>query len=259
MGATRASPIVRETTTMSEDGFLSRWSQRKRATLRGEAPPEPLAEPPVAAPEPIAEAVPAPAEEAPFDPASLPPVESLTAESDFLPFLARNVPPLLKRAALRRMWSLDIGIRDYIGPADYAWDYNAVDGVPGSSLDLVGDVRKLLAQAIGAPPEEEKEAADVATAATDTADDAPECTSEKVPSHGEGDAPSRVADDTLSRALDDTPSHALDDAPSRDAEHAPPPNPLRLSATPAEPAPPAATKPPRLEPRPRRHGAAAPA
>lgn len=144
---------------MSEEGFLSRWSQRKRATLRGEAPPEPVAEaPPVAAapaPEPVAEAP----EEPAFDPASLPSLETLTAESDFLPFLARNVPALLKRAALRRMWSLDIGIRDYVGPADYAWDYNAVGGVPGSSLDLIGDIGKHLAQAIGATPDPEPDGA----------------------------------------------------------------------------------------------------
>lgn len=139
---------------MSEEGFLSRWSQRKRATLRGETPPEPAAEASLVvtsdpAPEPAAEASEAP----PFDPASLPPLETLTAESDFLPFLARNVPALLKRAAMRRMWSLDIGIRDYVGPADYAWDYNAVGGVPGSSLDLIGDIGKHLAQAIGATPD----------------------------------------------------------------------------------------------------------
>ncbi|MES2711731.1 MAG: DUF3306 domain-containing protein [Pseudomonadota bacterium] len=136
---------------MSEEGFLSRWSQRKRAALRGEAPPEPGVEMPIVE-TPAPEAAASPPEEPPFDPASLPPVESLTAESDFLPFLARNVPALLKRAALRRMWSLDIAIRDYVGPADYAWDYNAVDGVPGSSLDLIGDIQKYLAQAIGAAP-----------------------------------------------------------------------------------------------------------
>ena len=138
---------------MSEEGFLSRWSQRKRATLRGEAPPEPVAEaPPVATPDPAPEPTAETPEDPPFDPASLPPLETLTAESDLLPFLARNVPALLKRAALRRMWSLDIGIRDYVGPADYAWDYNAVGGVPGSSLDLIGDIGKHLAQAIGATP-----------------------------------------------------------------------------------------------------------
>src|SRR5690606_12871261 len=61
------------------------------------------------------------------------------------------------------MWSLDPGIRDFMGPADYAWDFNAPDGVPGFALELGGDVKRLLAQAIGAPPEpEETEVAEIA-------------------------------------------------------------------------------------------------
>ncbi|MFX8512285.1 DUF3306 domain-containing protein, partial [Acinetobacter baumannii] len=60
-----------------------------------------------------------------FDPASLPPVESLTPESDLAPFLRPEVPAALRQAALRRLWSLDPTIRDFVGPADYAWDYNA--------------------------------------------------------------------------------------------------------------------------------------
>jgi hypothetical protein len=132
---------------MSEEGFLSRWSRRKQAVARGAAPAEPVPEAvPVAAP---------PAEEPPFDIASLPSIESLTAASDVRAFLARGVPQALQRAALRRIWSLDIGIRDYVGPADYAWDFNAPDGIPGFSLNLSGDIGKLLAQAIGAAPEPE--------------------------------------------------------------------------------------------------------
>lgn len=147
---------------MSEGGFLSRWSRRKQAIARGEAPAEPVppevVAPPAAVPEAASPTEPAAVEEAPFDIASLPSIESLTAESDVTAFLARGVPQALKRQALRRIWSLDTGIRDFVGPADYAWDFNAPDGVPGFSLDLPGDVKKLLAQAIGAPPEPEPEA-----------------------------------------------------------------------------------------------------
>jgi hypothetical protein len=129
------------------EGFLSRWSRRKRAA--GTAPV-----PPPAAPAPPEAAVPPPDAEAPaFDPASLPPVESLTAESDFAAFLREEVPAALRRAALRRAWSLDPAIRDFVGPADYAWDYNAPDGVPGFSFDLPGDVKRLVAQAVGLEPE----------------------------------------------------------------------------------------------------------
>lgn len=126
------------------DGFLSRWSRRKRG-LEQEAPaPEVREAPPRPAPAP-------PAEDA-FDLASLPSLDSLGAGSDLSAFLHAKVPALLRQAALRRVWSADPGIRDFTGPADYAWNYNDPNGVPGFSLDL-GDVdlKKLLAQAIGSP------------------------------------------------------------------------------------------------------------
>lgn len=153
---------------MSEsEGFLSRWSRRKRAALAGAPVAEADAAAPAMAPAGAAasEAPPAPATppaEPEFDPATLPPVESLTAESDITVFLRPQVPASLRSAALRRVWSLDPVIRDYVGPADYAWDYNAPGGVPGFSLDLGGDVTRLLAQAIGLTDPEPKEARDPA-------------------------------------------------------------------------------------------------
>lgn len=155
---------------MSGEGFLSRWSRRKRAAEAGAPEPE------APAPAPAPSALPAPASEvAPktspdepgpaaslpaepeFDLASLPPIETLTAESDFSAFLRKGVPDGLRRAALRKAWSLDPVISTYIGPADYAWDFNAPDGVPGFALELGTDVRRLLAQAVGLDPEEERE------------------------------------------------------------------------------------------------------
>jgi hypothetical protein len=126
------------------EGFLSRWSRRKRGLGRATAPP-----PPPAAPAPPEVAPPPDAAAPPFDPASLPPIESLTTESDFAAFLREEVPAALRRVALRRAWTLDPAIRDFVGPADYAWDFNAPDGVPGFSLDLGGDVERLIAQAVG--------------------------------------------------------------------------------------------------------------
>jgi Protein of unknown function (DUF3306) len=138
----------------SGEGFLSRWSRRKRAAAIPAAPP-PAEAPAGADPieDPIGEEV------AAFDASTLPPIESLTAETDITPFLRPQVPAALRRAALRRVWTLDPAIRDYVGPADYAWDYNAADGMAGFSLELGGDVKRLLAQAIGLPEEPEAEAA----------------------------------------------------------------------------------------------------
>ena len=137
--------------------FLSRWSRRKRAAVApvpaAPTPPEaiPLESVPPGAPAPPADRAPA------FDPASLPPVESLTAGSDFAAFLREEVPAALRKAALRRAWSLDPAIRDFTGPADYAWDFNAIGSMPGFSLDVPDDVERLLAQAVGldaSPPQE---------------------------------------------------------------------------------------------------------
>jgi hypothetical protein len=142
----------------AREGFLSRWSRRKRVVLeRGEepdaAPPddapaeEPVAETPPAAPVRAACPIPNLPE---IDLSALPRIEDLTAESDFAVFLRPGVPGALRNAALRRMWTLDPSIRDYIGPVEYQWDFNAPGGLPlGFSAELGGDVAKLLAQAIG--------------------------------------------------------------------------------------------------------------
>ncbi|WP_431283505.1 DUF3306 domain-containing protein [Humitalea sp. 24SJ18S-53] len=119
-----------------EDGFLTRWSRRKR----GEALPEEdaVVETP-RVPEPTPDEA----------PAELPSLDSLSLDGDLTAFLKPNVPPGLRHAALRQMWSMDVGIRDFIGPADYAWDYNVEGGVPGSALNLAGNLRAMLAQIVG--------------------------------------------------------------------------------------------------------------
>ncbi|PSC04257.1 hypothetical protein SLNSH_14790 [Alsobacter soli] len=103
--------------------FLSRWSRRKRgeATAKDDAPEE------YASPSPAPPSEPDLGEQA-QDAPQLPPIETLTAESDFSAFLHPAVSAALKTAALRRLWSLDPVIRDYVGPAEYAWDFNQ----PGS-------------------------------------------------------------------------------------------------------------------------------
>lgn len=114
------------------DGFLARWSRRKTEVRREEArPPAPEALPPAAEPEP---------ELTPEEIAALPRIEELTPETDITAFLRKGVPEALKNAALRRMWSLDPAIRDYVGDArDYAYDWNVPGGVPGNGPLLPTD------------------------------------------------------------------------------------------------------------------------
>jgi len=105
---------------MSEDGFLARWSRRKReaaaARTEDEASPRPAATPAGAV------ASGSPASVGPAAPPALPPVDSLTGESDFTPFMAKEVDPELKRSALKTLFrderfnvmdGLDVYIDDY--------------------------------------------------------------------------------------------------------------------------------------------------
>jgi hypothetical protein len=142
---------------MTGDGFLKRWSRRKRADEN--APPAAAVEaavapaPPVASPNvPAAPAAePAPIEP-PIDPATLPPVESLGAGSDYTVFLRRGVPEALRRAALRRAWETDPVIRDFRTPADYDWDFNAPEwSTPLSAEESRALLDKILPSAEPAP------------------------------------------------------------------------------------------------------------
>ncbi|NNM74812.1 DUF3306 domain-containing protein [Enterovirga aerilata] len=117
------------------DGFLARWSRRKLGAEREETPDAPEPRPDEAA---LATDETLPEEEL----ALLPRIEDLTPESDISGFLRKGVPEVLRKAALRRMWSLDPAIRDYVGDArDYAWDWNVPGGVPGGGpLGLADDI-----------------------------------------------------------------------------------------------------------------------
>jgi hypothetical protein len=143
---------------MSDDkNFLERWSRRKRAASDepGEQSAERAADARTDAfdgkndpSRPSDPKLPSP--EATFDMASLPPLESITAASDMRAFLAPGVPQDLARAALRRAWSADPAIRDYIGLSEYAWDFNAPGGMAGfEPLRATDDIKKLLADVFG--------------------------------------------------------------------------------------------------------------
>ncbi|QIG91225.1 MULTISPECIES: DUF3306 domain-containing protein [unclassified Bradyrhizobium] len=115
---------------MSGDDFLARWSRRKQAARDGQAEPRPEqpaeANAPAAAAPDVAE--PCPTE---LDLSSLPPIESIGAATDVSAFLRKGIPQELSRAALRRAWSADPAIRDFIGLAENAWDFNDPTAMPG--------------------------------------------------------------------------------------------------------------------------------
>jgi hypothetical protein len=137
-----------------DEGFLSRWSRLKRGEPAS-APKtadraEPSASPdtpPVASADDVAQA------DAPtIRPEDLPNIDELTAESDFKAFLQKGVPEELRRLALRKLWTADPAIRDFIEVAENQYDFNA-GHVPGfGPLAPDVDIGKLLAQATGATP-----------------------------------------------------------------------------------------------------------
>jgi hypothetical protein len=142
-----------------------------------------------------------------FDPASLPAIESITAATDIRAFLAAGVPAELTRAALRRVWTSDPGIRDFVGLADYDWDFNR----PGSMAGFgpLGEADALRAHAAWAGPV--------------MAEDSPATTSGQV-SGAEQAAPApSFADRDLSNqsakiAVDDEPSEQIGAAQSASQE-----------------------------------------
>jgi hypothetical protein len=139
---------------MSEpENFLARWSRRKRDAA--EAAPEAEAAPQQnAAPTPPTEA-PKGADREPFDLASLPPIESIGAGTDVSAFLRPGVPAELTRAALRRAWSADPAIRDFVGLVENGWDFNDPEAMAGFGSISPGEVARLVAQTIGeAAPEQ---------------------------------------------------------------------------------------------------------
>ncbi|MFN3655874.1 MAG: DUF3306 domain-containing protein [Pseudolabrys sp.] len=141
---------------MTEEDFLTRWSRRKRAAAEEPAKAQPVAQDKpgetAAAPRENDNAgAPAPAEakaEEAFDLASLPPVESVGSASDVAIFLRKGVPAELTRAALRRAWVADPAIRDFVGLAENAWDFNDPTAIPGfGPLDQTPEqVRALVSQ-----------------------------------------------------------------------------------------------------------------
>ncbi len=163
-----------------ESNFLSRWSRRKREPRR-----EPHREPwPDPAPEldkkaatvpptPPAAAVPdqAPAvapsgleESEEIDPevvAKLPDIDSLEEASDFTPFMAKGVPEVLRRRALRKLWRLNPVFANLDGLNDYDEDFT-------DAATLVEGVKTVYKVGKGMLSDEDRAAAPASAQANET-------------------------------------------------------------------------------------------
>jgi hypothetical protein len=147
---------------MSESkSFLERWSRRKREAADAGAREAAVEKPHADQVNEGRPTTPAPRnadakqEKPVFEPASLPPIDSIGADTDIRDFLRPDVPPDLARAALRRAWSSDPAIRDYVGPVENGWDFTNPDAVPGFGTIEPREIPRLLGRVIGALASEE--------------------------------------------------------------------------------------------------------
>jgi hypothetical protein len=186
------------------ENFLSRWSRRKRQggaqpgrqasapperNDRGEAVNPPCDDeksPGTPGSEPPASSVPD------FDVSSLPPIEAIGADTDISAFLQKGVLSALRHAALRRVWSADPAIRDFMGPNENFWDAAGPDGIRGfGALDPNLDVKRMVSELFGEiePAKAKPETSEFTDASGPSADIS------KTPS-----------------PTDDTPSHQIENA-----------------------------------------------
>jgi hypothetical protein len=124
---------------------LSRWSRRKLAA-GAEAPA------PAPAPAVVPASAPAPGVSGPPASVELPPVESLTFDSDFTAFLRPGVDDKVKRAALKQLFR-DPRFNIMDGLDTYIDDYTKADPIPA---DILAD---LLQRGFGPAPETAQEQA----------------------------------------------------------------------------------------------------
>lgn len=135
----------------ASEGFLSRWSRRKDEERRfGDAMPSAVEA------TPLAPAPTEPAEEGagrpPAEPA-LPPIESLTAESDFTAFIRPDVPAPIQREALRKLWASVPSLAPIEIAETHMADFNAVPTFPDGLKDTLFDAARGLVERVLTPEE----------------------------------------------------------------------------------------------------------
>jgi hypothetical protein len=121
----------------NREPFLSRWSRRKRSSAH-------------AAPEPK---LPAQAE---GPPPELPPIDSLTPESDFSAFMHKQVDEKLRRAALQKLFS-DPAFNVVDGLDDYAEDYTQLETLAEGAAATLEHAKRTLRGGDAAPETERTE------------------------------------------------------------------------------------------------------
>ena len=182
---------------MADEPFLSRWSKRKTEARAGTPPPvEPVPEPAPPAPVPAPEAASVPAE-------PLPPVESLTMESDYTGFMKPEIGEDLKRGALKALFK-DPHFNVMDGLDIYISDYSQPDPLPPEWLSQLKQMKRLGAyeEKVEEVPEPAREVAEASSeAATEAVAESEQAslepTGKTLPEQGLVEAPSRDSSHTV--------------------------------------------------------------
>lgn len=130
------------------DGFLGRWARRKQEVREGRPLNEPLLPPAAPEPPPAAAAdaplavVPPPEQPAAPPPPTLDDVQALTPQSDFQRFMAPDVDPAVKNAAMKKLFA-DPHFNVMDGLDIYIDDYNKPDPLPQSMLRQMASAKFL--------------------------------------------------------------------------------------------------------------------
>lgn len=178
--------------TPEDEGFLSRWSRRKRTLDEPETVPVDPPRPAELPAETEAQQVEAQAAEPEMvEPPSL---DLIDKDFNVAHWLKQNVPESWKLAAMRRAWESDPAIAGFENPArDYALDWNTPGGAPGyGPLTESDDVAAMVRGIFGETPEPE--------IAADLPDDAAgDAMSHKLSSHDESDTDDAAVQDEESQ------------------------------------------------------------
>ena len=131
-----------------DDGFVARWARRKR-DARSEEQPEAV-QPPEAVAEEGREIDPEAGD--PEVDAKLPDIDSLDETSDFTPFMAKGVPEMLRRRALRKLWRINPVFAHLDGLNEYDEDFT-------DAATVVENLKTLYKVGKGMVPDEDEEEA----------------------------------------------------------------------------------------------------
>ena len=225
-----------------DERFLARWSRRKSGATGGEArpetkrgesatPAEPVPAPAVAGAAPATSLAPttssapatslspAAAVEAPPEPRpTLADVARLGRDSDYAPFVRPGVDPVVKNAALKKLFS-DPRFNVMDGLDTYIDDYGKPDPIPPGMLRRLNQARDL--GLFDAPPEEHPSAAVEDNAALSAAATRPASVAQSAapPAPGNGASATTLASPATPAISDDDPDLRLqqDDGAGRDS------------------------------------------